>query len=58
MGTIIRCVTAERVGKSIIAAKEKKFKLTGTLRNAKSEYAIVFTATEQGEYIPTESCYQ
>lgn len=45
---------AERVEKSIIAAKEKKFKLTGTLRNAKSEYAIVFTATEQGEYIPTE----
>lgn len=45
---------AERVEKSIIAAKEKKFKLTGTLRNAKSEYAIVFTATEQREYIPTE----
>ena len=45
---------AERVEKSIIAAKEKRFKLIGTLRNQKSKYAIVFTATEQGEYIPTE----
>lgn len=44
----------ERVEKSLIAAKGKEFKLVGTLRNAKSEYAIVFTATEQGEYIPTE----
>lgn len=26
----------------------------GTLRNVRKEYAIVFTATEQGEQIPSE----
>lgn len=49
----IKCF-AERVEKSLLMAKEKKFKLVGTLRNSISEYAIIFTATEQGEYIPSE----
>lgn len=45
---------SERVEKALAVAKEKKFKIAGTLRNAKQEYAIFFTATEQGESIPTE----
>ncbi len=32
--------------------EQKRFELVGTLRNAKSEHAIVFTATEQEERIP------
>lgn len=47
----IKCF-AERVEKALVIAKEKRFELVGTLRNAKSEHAIVFTATEQGERIP------
>lgn len=49
----IKCF-AERVEKSLLMAKEKKFKLVGTLRNSISEYAIIFIATEQGEYFPSE----
>lgn len=52
----IKCF-AERVEKSLLMAKEKKFKLVGTLRNSISEYAIIFTATEQGEYIPSEKLF-
>lgn len=47
----IKCF-AERVEKALVIAKEKRFELVGTLRNVKSEHAIVFTATEQGERIP------
>lgn len=49
----IKCF-AERVDKALAIAKEKKFKLVGTLRNPVSKYAVVFTATEQGESISTE----
>lgn len=49
----IKCFS-ERVEKALAVAKEKKFEIVGTLRNLKREYAIVFTATEQGESIPTE----
>jgi hypothetical protein len=49
----IKCF-AERVEKALAIAKGKKFELVGTLRNPRSEYAIVFTATEQGESISLE----
>lgn len=45
---------AERVENSLVIAKGKKFEIVGTLRNSKREYAIIFTATEQGEYISSE----
>lgn len=41
----------ERVEKSVIAAKQKSFEVVGTLCNTQREYAIVFEATEKGEYI-------
>ena len=49
----IKCFV-ERTEKALLIAKTKMFKLVGTLRNVQKEYAIVFTATEQGEQIPTE----
>lgn len=49
----IRCFV-ERVEKALVIAKRKRFELVGTLRNSKKEYAMVFTATEQGEQIPSE----
>lgn len=49
----IRCFV-ERVEKSLVIAKRKRFELVGTLRNSQKEYAMVFTATEQGEQIPSE----
>lgn len=44
----------ERIEKALFITKTKKFKLVGTLRNEQKEYAIVFTATDQGEQIPSE----
>ena len=41
----IKCFS-ERVEKALVIAKGKKFELVGTLRNSKSEYAIIFTSTE------------
>lgn len=49
----IRCFV-ERVEKALVIAKRKRFELVGTLRNSQKEYAMVFTATEQGEQIPSE----
>ena len=49
----IRCFV-ERVEKAFVIAKRKRFELVGTLRNSQKEYAMVFTATEQGEQIPSE----
>ena len=49
----IKCFV-ERTEKALLIAKTKKFNLVGTLRNVQKEYAIVFTATEQGEQIPFE----
>lgn len=49
----IKCFV-ERVEKALVIAKRKRFELVGTLRNSKKEYAMVFTATEQGEKIPCE----
>lgn len=49
----IKCFV-ERTEKALLIAKTKKFNLVGTLRNVQKEYAIVFTATEQGEQIPSE----
>ncbi len=49
----IRCFV-ERVEKALVIARRKRFELVGTLRNIKKEYAMVFTATEQGEQIPSE----
>lgn len=49
----IRCFV-ERVEKALVIAKRKRFELVGTLRNLQKEYAMVFTATEQGEQIPSE----
>lgn len=49
----IRCFV-ERVEKALAIAKRKRFELVGTLRNSQKEYAMVFTATEQGEQIPSE----
>lgn len=49
----IKCFV-ERVEKVLLIAKSKRFEIVGTLRNVKKEYAIVFTATEQGEQIPSE----
>jgi len=49
----IKCFV-ERVEKALLIAKSKRFEIVGTLRNVKKEYAIVFTATEQGEQIPSE----
>ena len=49
----IKCFV-ERTEKALLIAKNKKFNLVGTLRNVQKEYAIVFTATEQGEQIPSE----
>ena len=49
----IRCFV-ERVEKALVIAKRKRFELVGTLRNSQKEYAMVFTATEQGEQIPWE----
>ena len=43
----IKCFV-ERMEKALLIAKNKKFKLIGTLRNVQKEYAIVFTATGQG----------
>lgn len=40
--------------KKHLIAKTKKFNLVGTLRNVQKGYAIVFTATEQGEQVPSE----
>ena len=44
----------ERVDKALVIAKRKRFELVGTLCNSQKEYAMVFTATEQGEQIPSE----
>ena len=44
---VIKCFV-ERMEKALLIAKNKKFKLIGTLRNVQKEYAIVFTATGQG----------
>ena len=49
----IKCFV-ERTEKALLIAKTKKFNLVGTLRNVQKEYTIVFTATEQGEQIPSE----
>lgn len=49
----IKCFV-ERVEKSLLIAKSKRFEIVGTIRNVEKEYAIVFTATEQGEQIPSE----
>ena len=49
----IKCFV-ERTEKALLIAKTKKFNLVGTLRNVQKEYAIVFTATEQGEQVPSE----
>ena len=49
----IRCFV-ERVENALVIAKRKRFELVGTLRNSQKEYAMVFTATEQGEQIPSE----
>jgi hypothetical protein len=49
----IKCFV-ERVEKALLIAKSKRFEIVGTLRNVRKEYAIVFTATEQGEQIPSE----
>lgn len=49
----IRCFV-ERVEKALVIAKRKRFELVGTLCNSQKEYAMVFTATEQGEQIPSE----
>lgn len=49
----IRCFV-ERVKKALGIAKKKRFELVGTLRNSQKEYAMIFTATEQGEQIPSE----
>ena len=49
----IKCFV-ERVEKALLIAKSKRFEIVGTLRNVKKEYAVVFTATEQGERIPSE----
>ena len=49
----IKCFVG-RTEKALLIAKTKKFNLVGTLRNVQKEYAIVFTATEQGEQIPFE----
>lgn len=49
----IKCFV-ERVEKALLITKSKRFEIVGTLRNVKKEYAIVFTATEQGEQIPSE----
>ena len=49
------CKVVERIEKALFITKTKKFKLVGTLRNEQKEYAIVFTATDQGEQIPSEN---
>ena len=49
----IKCFVG-RTEKALLIAKSKRFEIVGTLRNVKKEYAIVFTATEQGEQIPSE----
>ena len=49
----IKCFV-ERTEKALLIAKTKKFNLVGTLRNVQKEYAIVFTATEQGKQVPSE----
>ena len=49
----IKCFV-ERTEKALLIAKTKRFNLVGTLHNVQKEYAIVFTATEQGEQIPSE----
>lgn len=49
----IKCFV-ERTEKALLIAKTKKFNLVGTLRNVQKGYAIVFTATEQGEQVPSE----
>lgn len=53
---LLRSHTADglSVEKALVIAKRKRFELVGTLRNSQKEYAMVFTATEQGEQIPSE----
>lgn len=46
----VKCFV-ERVEKAINVAKEKRFEMVGSLRNVQREYAIVFEASEEGEYI-------